>query len=228
MGANNSQPQQEPQPKKIDELSKDELKEKQREFKKEIMRGEREIDREIFKLEMARKKAQKDLEKECKKQTGGDKFVKQTYAKQLVKCDKQKGNYMNQKMKLQDVGFTVDNYFTQVKMGKIMGKSTEVMKSINDMMNIPEMQKNMAQMQREMEKMGIIDEMMQDTMESMNNDDDLDVDDEVQKMINNVEKEVMEQNAKKNPIQQQQQQQQQQEQPQQEDDFANRLNALKE
>lgn len=37
-----------------------------------------------------------------------------------------------------------------------------------------------------MEKMGIIDEMMTDAMESVN-DDDMDVDDEVEKMINAVE-----------------------------------------
>eukprot|EP00335_Anophryoides_haemophila_P000041 CAMPEP_0204821442 /NCGR_PEP_ID=MMETSP1018-20131115/19208_1 /ASSEMBLY_ACC=CAM_ASM_000518 /TAXON_ID=46462 /ORGANISM="Anophryoides haemophila, Strain AH6" /LENGTH=62 /DNA_ID=CAMNT_0051931429 /DNA_START=500 /DNA_END=688 /DNA_ORIENTATION=- len=50
----------------------------------------------------------------------------------------------------------------------------------------------MAEMQREMEKMGIIDEMMQDAMEDMNDEEEME--DDIANIINGIEKDVITKN----------------------------------
>lgn len=49
---------------------------------------------------MARKKSEKDLEKEVKKGDKADKFIKQTYAKQVITCQKNKERCLQNKGKV--------------------------------------------------------------------------------------------------------------------------------
>jgi len=51
-----------------------------------------------------------------------------------------------------------------------MKMTSDVMKSINDCMNIKEMNEAMKSMQKEMMKMGIMDEMINDALGSMDED----------------------------------------------------------
>jgi charged multivesicular body protein 3 len=46
-----------------------------------------------------------------------------------------------------------------------MKKSAEVMKNINKLINVPEVSKQMMEMQMEMEKANLIDEMVADTLD---------------------------------------------------------------
>jgi hypothetical protein len=55
-------------------------------------------------------------------------------------------------------------------------------------MNIKEINTVMAELSREMEKMGIVSEMVQDAMEDMNDDVNIDNDSEVDKIIFEMEK----------------------------------------
>ena len=48
----------------------------------------------------------------------------------------------------------------------------------------------MGTMQREMEKMGMINEMVEDNLEQLDDDDDVEYDQEVDDIINGVEKEL--------------------------------------
>ena len=57
-----------------------------------------------------------------------------------------------------------------------MQGSAEVMKNINSCINIKEINKAMMDMQREMEKMGMVGEMIEDAMDNM--DDNVDIDNE--------------------------------------------------
>ena len=63
---------------------------------------------------------------------------------------------------------------TQLATIRITGaveKSTAVMKSMSSLIKIPELQKTMGNMQKEMMKMGIIEEMMDDAIDVLNPDD---------------------------------------------------------
>ncbi len=59
----------------------------------------------------------------------------------------------------------------QMKLVGSIQSSTEVMKAMSSLMRLPELQQTMQNMSKEMMKMGIIEEMMEDTMEAL---DDID------------------------------------------------------
>ena len=66
------------------------------------------------------------------------------------------------------------NMKTQLATIRITGaveKSTAVMASMSRLIKIPELQKTMTSMSKEMTKMGIIDEMMDDAMSSLDPED---------------------------------------------------------
>ena len=54
------------------------------------------------------------------------------------------------------------------KVAGAMAKSTEIMQQVGALMKIPEMQANMASLAREMEKAGLVDEIMSDGLDSLN------------------------------------------------------------
>ena len=73
-----------------------------------------------------------------------------------------------------------------MKLAGSMKASTDVMKSMSNLMKIPELQKTMMEMSKEMMKAGIIEEMINDTMDSvLDEDGELDniADAEVEKII---------------------------------------------
>ena len=54
-----------------------------------------------------------------------------------------------------------------------MQKSAEVMKTMQQLVRLPEIQKTMMEMSREMMKAGIIEEMLEDTMETVTESDEM-------------------------------------------------------
>lgn len=77
------------------------------------------------------------------------------------------------------------NQLGTMKIAGAMKSSTEVMKAMSGLIKLPELQKTMTEMSKEMMKAGIIDELIQDSMDSVFDDDDVDkiADAEVEKII---------------------------------------------
>ena len=75
-----------------------------------------------------------------------------------------------------------------MKIAGSMQSSTEVMKSMSNLMRIPELQKTMQEMSKEMMKAGIIDEMINDTMDNVLDSEDIEsvADAEVDKIITEI------------------------------------------
>lgn len=74
-----------------------------------------------------------------------------------------------------------------MKLAGSLKSSTEVMKSMGNLIKIPELNKTMMEMSKEMMKAGIIDEMINESIDSALNTDDADIDEvadaEVEKII---------------------------------------------
>ena len=68
-----------------------------------------------------------------------------------------------------------------IRMTGAVEKSTQVMQSMSRLVKLPELQKTMTAMSKEMMKMGIIDELMDDAMESLDPDD---MEEEVDAQVN--------------------------------------------
>lgn len=72
----------------------------------------------------------------------------------------------------------------QMKLAGSIQSSTEVMKTMSGLMKIPEMQRTMTEMSKQMMKMGIIEEMMEDSIDSVLDDvDEGVIDAEVEKVL---------------------------------------------
>ncbi|CAK63923.1 unnamed protein product (macronuclear) [Paramecium tetraurelia] len=211
-----------PEP-KLQSMTKEELRDKQRSMNKELQKEMREIERQNFQIEQARKKAEDLLQKEIKKGDKADKFIKQTYAKQVITCQKQKERNLLNKGKIQNVMYGIDNMFANIKMAQAMGCISNVMKDINKLMNIKEISATMQDLQKEMMKMGIVQEQMDDAMENMNDDVDLG---DMQSQADDLIYQIESQQAGPNKQLPQQQQMKQQEANQDLDDFEKKLQQL--
>ena len=64
----------------------------------------------------------------------------------------------------------IDLQMAQVKVCGTFQKSAEVTRMMNQMVRIPEMQRTMMQLQQEMEKSGLTEEMLDETMDAMGDD----------------------------------------------------------
>lgn len=62
---------------------------------------------------------------------------------------------------------SMNQQLATIRMSGSLQKSTEVMQSMQKLVSVPEISATMRDMSREMMKMGIIDEMIEETMESM-------------------------------------------------------------
>ncbi len=174
----------EQKPKTLDQMNKEELKEFHKDMRKNIRESVREIDRQIYATNRLVKSAEKDLEKKVKE--GCPKAVLRQYAKNAVQARKQKEKHMRTKQQIKGVEYSVNHMIMNIKMTKIMGKSTDIMSNMNNLAKVPEISKTIMDMQMQMEKHGLINEMIDDTMEEMD-DDDYDVDEGVDELINNME-----------------------------------------
>merc|ERR1712045_861899 len=76
----------------------------------------------------------------------------------------------------------------QVRVAGSLSKSADTMKAMQQLVKIPEIQKTMQEMSKEMMKAGIIEEMMDDTFEALEDQDELeeDVQTEVDKVISEI------------------------------------------
>merc|ERR1711865_336423 len=94
----------------------------------------------------------------------------------------------------------------QQKVTGHMQKSTEVMTMMNKLSKVSEMQATMQEMQKEMCKAGVIEEMVDDAFEVLDGDDDEDAaDDEVERVMQELNAETMSTSKatpSNNPVQQ--------------------------
>lgn len=73
-----------------------------------------------------------------------------------------------------------------MKMAKMMGDTSEVIKQMNSLMNVKELTGTMKDIQKSMMQFGLMNEMVEDAMGVMDDDADVDMDERVSNMKLNV------------------------------------------
>mmetsp|Transcript_18370 Transcript_18370/g.38242 ORF Transcript_18370/g.38242 Transcript_18370/m.38242 type:complete len:226 (+) Transcript_18370:34-711(+) len=164
--------------KKVDPV--DQAKEWQRKIKKEM----RQADREIRELEREEKKFIKECQKTAKMGTRAGTAVK-TIAKNVVMARKAKERACMTRAQLNSVSMTLTHQIGTIKLAKCMHKSSEVMAAMNAAIKLPQLTKEMTSMAREMERAGLIEELIGDAMDDVMGGEDLETeaDAEVQKVL---------------------------------------------
>ena len=157
-----------------------------RELQKKMRAEQRGIDRNINHIKREELKVKKSLQEAAKK---GDKDVCKILAKEMVGSRRAVSKLHASKAQINSVCMQMSNQASMVRMSKGMAASADVMKMMNKLTKVSEISQTMQELQREMTKAGIIEEMMDDTMETLEDEDlEEDADAEVEKILFEVTK----------------------------------------
>jgi len=157
-------------------------KEQVREWTSALRKEQYQLDRQIRAIEREEQKVKKTLKDAAKR---GDIDVCKVLAKEVVNARKSINRIHTSKAHINSVQMSMNHQLATLRLAGSLEKSTEVMKSMESLVKIPEISKTMQDLSKEMMKAGIIEEMMEDTFESAFDDDELEeeADKEVDKVL---------------------------------------------
>ncbi|KAG0240360.1 Snf7-domain-containing protein [Mortierella sp. GBAus27b] len=151
-----------------------------RKWRTDINAQQRALDRQKRGIEAEEQKAKRMIKQMAKK---GDIKTCKILAKELVRSKRQKDRIVTSKAQLNSISMHLQHQLATLKIAGTLQRSTELMGTVNNLVKLPEISAQMQEMSREMMRAGIIDEMIQDTMESM---DDEELEEEAEEEVNNV------------------------------------------
>eukprot|EP00397_Hematodinium_sp_SG-2012_P030061 GEMP01031811.1.p1 GENE.GEMP01031811.1~~GEMP01031811.1.p1 ORF type:complete len:220 (+),score=54.60 GEMP01031811.1:102-761(+) len=133
------------------------------------MKGEvRGIEREVQKIEREEEKVKREIKAAAKQ--GNMKGAK-LLAKEIVRSQKAKQRMYTTRAQLNSVQMELTNQVATMKLADSLKSSTDVMKHMSQLVNVPELRDTMRDLQKEMMKAGLVDEMVQDSLELMDDAD---------------------------------------------------------
>jgi charged multivesicular body protein 3 len=106
-------------------------------------------------------------------------------ARELVKSRKAKSRLHQSKANISGISMQLTQQASMYKMQKTLGKSAQIMAMMNQVVKLPALQKVMMAMSREMEKAGLIEELMDEALEED------DVEDEAEEQLDMVLDEIL-------------------------------------
>ena len=139
-------------------------KEQVNEWCKKIRKEGYNLDRQINAIKREEAKVTRSLKEAAKK---GDKESCQILAKELINSRKAVTKLYTAKANLNSVQMQMKSQLATLKVAGTLQTSAEVMKSMSQLVKLPEIQKSMMELSREMMKAGVIEEMMEDVMEPL-------------------------------------------------------------
>merc|ERR1719447_1953892 len=115
----------------------------------------------------------------------GDKDVCMILAKEIVHARKTISKLYTAKANLNSIQLQMKGQLATIKVTGAMQTSTEVMQSMQALVKLPEIQKTMQELSREMMKAGIYEEMLEDTMDVLDTEEEEeDAQAEIDKILN--------------------------------------------
>ncbi|KAJ7047315.1 vacuolar sorting protein VPS24 [Mycena alexandri] len=146
------------------------------------LRGEsRQLDREIRQLDAETKKARAAVKQHAVR---GDVKSARILAREVVRSDKQKDRLSVSKARLGSIGTQLTQQMAMIKVTGSLQKSTEIMKLSNALIKLPQISQTMREMSMEMTKAGIMEDMLEETLDLEEDDELLDeADAEVDKVL---------------------------------------------
>jgi charged multivesicular body protein 3 len=155
-----------------------------KEWKRKLQKEARVIDREITNI----KRQEEQAMKECKALAKANRLpAAKILAKEIVHTRKLIERMYTTKAQLNSVSNTLQTSVSMIKMKGCIEKSTEIMGAMNKLVNVKEISETMRDMSREMERAGLVDEIIGDAMDSMDDEGvDAEADLEIDKVISEI------------------------------------------
>ncbi|VDM03825.1 unnamed protein product [Schistocephalus solidus] len=138
-------------------------REKVRELQRKMRREEMKLDREINAIQQKSKQYEVEVKRYAK--TNNMEAAK-LLARQIVASRKAVNRLYSAKAELQTVCMGLDHQVAVIRMSGAMKSSTDVMKSMSKLIRMPELNATMRDLSKEMMKMGIMEEMIDEGIDS--------------------------------------------------------------
>ncbi|KAM9786816.1 charged multivesicular body protein 3 [Syngnathus typhle] len=140
------------------------------EWTQKIRKESRSLDRQIRDIQREEEKVKRSIKDAAKK---GQRDVCVILAKEMIQSKRAVSKLYSSKAQLNSVTLSMKNQLSLLRVAGSMQKSTEVMKAMQNLVKIPEIQATMRDLSKEMMKAGIIEEMLEDTFESMEDGEEM-------------------------------------------------------
>jgi len=150
-------------------------------WKRELRKEDRELDKNIRAIDLEEQKLKRSIKELAKK---GDKASAKVLAKEIVQSRKAKERIYKSKAQLNSVSMQLSQNLSMMKVAGMMAKSTQIMGLMNNLVKLPQINQVMMAMAREMEKAGLIEEIMDDVMDDADVEEEADV--ELDKVIEEI------------------------------------------
>ncbi|GAA5848720.1 hypothetical protein JCM3766R1_006423 [Sporobolomyces carnicolor] len=158
--------------------------EKVRKWQSTLKQQTRALDREVSHLDQQTNKVRQEIKKLAQK---GDTKNAKLLAREVVRSNKQKQRLQTSKANLNSIHMQLGHQLAMVKVTGTLQASAEIMKASNALMSVPQVSATMRDMSVEMMKAGIMQEMLDDTMEQLDDADGVDdLEDEAQEEVDKV------------------------------------------
>mmetsp|Transcript_36852 Transcript_36852/g.60686 ORF Transcript_36852/g.60686 Transcript_36852/m.60686 type:complete len:215 (-) Transcript_36852:139-783(-) len=156
-----------------------------REWQREMKKEMRQTERQIRKAEANKKKMQAEMKKEAKNVNGDKQRLAaiRIMAKSVVQQEKQIAHLYGVKTQMNSVVLQIKEQQATIKMTNALKQSATVSHIMGRLVKLPELQSTMQKMSMEMQKHGLVQEMIDDQMDDVLNVDDDAVEDEIDKVV---------------------------------------------
>lgn len=157
-------------------------KEQVREWTSKLRKEGYQLDRQIRAIQRQEEGVKKSLKEAAKK---NDKEVCLILAKEVLRARKAINRIHASKAQLNSVVMSMNHQLATLRLAGSMQRSTEVMKSMQQLIKVPEVAQTMRDLSKEMMRAGIIEEMLDDTMEGLDDQEGLEeeAEEEVDKVL---------------------------------------------
>jgi len=159
-------------------------KEQVKEWSKKLRKERNALDRQINQIKREEQKAVNSIKQSAKK---NDTTSAKILAREVVNARKAVTRITTAKAQINSVELQMHQQASQIRVVGALQKSTDVMKSMSNLIKVPEVHQVMQEMSREMMKAGVIEEMMEDTFEAI---DDPEEEEDVQQAVDNILSEI--------------------------------------
>jgi len=139
-------------------------RDKVREWARKLRQEQRQLDRQVNGIQREEEKIKRSIKEAAKK---GDLDVCKVLAKQTIQSRKAVSRLYTSKAQINSVVMSMNQQVAAIRMAGALQQSAEVMKNMQSLVRIPEIAATMRELSKEMMKAGIIEEMIEDTMEGM-------------------------------------------------------------
>ncbi|XP_073418186.1 charged multivesicular body protein 3 isoform X3 [Dendrobates tinctorius] len=140
------------------------------EWSLKIRKEMRVLDRQIRDIQREEEKVKRSIKDTAKK---GNREACVILAKEVVQSKRAVNKLYASKAHMNSVLMSMKNQLAVLRVSGSLQKSTEVMKAMQNLVKIPEIQATMRDLSKEMMKAGIIEEMLEDTFEGMEDQDEM-------------------------------------------------------